>query len=105
MLNPIIVMTERRSRIVRRVDENTFDLTGELLFECFEGEEVVTEDETVIEKVVISHAVRRVIGLFRVFEQDTRLKPGPVLLPDPGEFEFGFVTHREDPTGFFLNAT
>lgn len=27
----------------------------------------------------------------RVFQQDARLQPGPVLLADPGEFEFGFA--------------
>ena len=36
---------------------------------------------------MIGHTVRRVVGLLRVFEQDTRFKSGPILLPDPGEFE------------------
>ncbi len=66
-------------------------LPGKLLFQRFECKKVVAEDETVIEQVVVGYTVRRVIGLLRVFEQDTRLKPGPVLLPDPGEFKFRFL--------------
>jgi hypothetical protein len=38
-------------------------------------------NQQVIEQVVVSHAVRRVIGLLRVFEQDARLKPGRFSFP------------------------
>ena len=51
MLNPIIVMLKRAAGIVRRVNEDAFDLAGELLFESFEGEEIVAEDEAVVEQV------------------------------------------------------
>jgi hypothetical protein len=86
-------MFESAAGVVRRVDVYAFDLTRELLFERFESKKVVAEDETIIEQVVIGHAVRRMIGLLRVFEQDARLKPRPVLLSNPGEFEFGFGCH------------
>src|SRR5712691_7962299 len=86
-------MRESGSSIVRRVNVDALDLTGELLFERFEGEEVVAEDETIVEKIVVSHAVRSVIGLFRVLQQNARLQLGPVLFANPGEFEFLLAGH------------
>ena len=44
--------------------------------------------EAIVEQVVVGHAVRRVVGLLQVLQQDARLQSGPVLLADPGEFEF-----------------
>ena len=93
VLNAIVVVLECAPGVVRRVDVDALDLAGELLFQRLEREQVVAEDEPVVEEVVIRDAVLRVVGLLRVFEQDARLKPGPVLLPDPGEFEFGFARH------------
>lgn len=58
MLNAIIVML-KRTCIVRRVNEDAFYLAGELLFERFEGEKIVAENEAVVEKVVIRHALSR----------------------------------------------
>ena len=55
----------------------------------FEGEEVVSEDKTVVENVVVCDAMRSVVRLFRVFKKDARLQPWPVLLPNPRQFEFG----------------
>jgi hypothetical protein len=89
----VVIVFKRRTRVERRVNINAFNLAAKFLFESFEGEKVIAEDETVIEEVVISHTVRGVMGFLRIFEQDTRLKPGPVLLPDPSEFEFGPVVH------------
>ena len=91
VLDAIIVMLKRTTRVIWRIDVNALDLAHALLFKGFESEKVVAKDETVIEQVVIGYTVWRVIGLLRVFEQNTRLKPGPVLLPDPGEFEFLLV--------------
>ena len=50
MLNPILVVFERDPGVVRWVDVDAFDLAGKLLFESFEGKQVVAEDETVIEQ-------------------------------------------------------
>src|ERR1035441_7974422 len=86
-------MTERAAGVVRRVDKLTLDLAGELLFERFEGEEIVAEDEAVIEEVVVRDAMPGVIRFLRVFEEDARLQPGPVFLPNPSEFEFLFLRH------------
>ena len=51
MLNPVIVVLERTAGVVRRVNVDALDLAGELLFERFEGEQIVAEDEAVIEQV------------------------------------------------------
>ena len=51
MFDAIIVMLEGAAGVLRRVDVDALDLAGELLFERFEGEEIVAEDEAVIEQV------------------------------------------------------
>lgn len=43
MFNGIIVILEGRSRVVGRINVDALDFAGELLFEGFEGEEVVEE--------------------------------------------------------------
>jgi hypothetical protein len=49
MLNTIVVMLERTTSVVRRVDEDALDFASELMFQRFEGKKIVTEDEAVIE--------------------------------------------------------
>ena len=93
MLDTIIILLECAAGVVRRVNKDALDLAGKLLFQRFEGQQIVAEDETVVEQVVIRDAMRGVIRLLRVFEQDARFQPRPVLLPDPGQFEFGFDRH------------
>ena len=51
MLNPIIIMGERATCVVRRIDIDALHLPRKLLFQRFEGEEVVAEDEAVVEEV------------------------------------------------------
>lgn len=90
MFKAVIKVGEGRSSVVRWVDVYTLDVAGELLFECFEGEKVVTEDEAVVEEVMVSHPVLRVIRLLCIFEQNARLQPRPILLPDPRQLQFLF---------------
>ncbi len=49
-----------------------------------ESQQIVSEDKTVVENVVVCHSVRSVVRLFRVFKKDARLQPWLVLLPNPG---------------------
>ena len=49
--------------------------------------QVVAEDEAVVEQIVVGDAMRGVAGLLRVLQQDARLQPRPILLPDPDQFE------------------
>jgi hypothetical protein len=91
MFNAIVVMLERCTRIVRRIDEDALDPSREFLFQRFEGEQVVAEYQPVIEQITVGHAMRGVISLCRVFKQYARLKPGPVLFADPCEFDSRFA--------------
>ena len=86
MFNPVIIMRERATGVVRRVNKNTLDLAGELLLKRFEGEEIVAEDEAVAKEVVVRDAVRRVIRPLRGFEQDARLQLRTHVLANPGQF-------------------
>jgi hypothetical protein len=81
-------MRERATGIVRWINEDALYLTRELLFECFEREQIIAEDESVIEVVIIRDTLLSVIRLFRFLKQDSRLKPRPVLFPNPGELKF-----------------
>jgi hypothetical protein len=67
MFDSVVVMLKSGTCIVRRVNIDALDLAGELLFERFEGKKVVTEDEAVIEKVVVGDSVRGVVGFVGIF--------------------------------------
>ena len=67
MLQTIIVLFKRGARVIRWIDKDTLDLTREFLFECFEGEEVITKNEAIIERVVVGHALMGVIRSSRRF--------------------------------------
>jgi len=67
---------------------------------------VIPWDKLVVEYVVTSDPVRGVVGLLRaclpkprrrqVLQQNARLQLRPVVLPNPGEFEFGFIHLAEE---------
>ena len=85
--------------VVRPIDVDALNFTSELLFQRFEGEEIVAEDEAVIEKVVVGNAVLGVVGVLRVLQQNPRLQLRPVLLSDPGEFQFSaLIAHLSQLT-------
>ena len=88
MLQPVVVMGEGAAGVVRRVDEHALHLARELLLQRLQRQQVVAEDQPVVEDVVVRHPVLRVVGLLRIFQQNARLQLRPVLLADPGEFEF-----------------
>jgi hypothetical protein len=88
-------MVECLSGIEWRIDIDALDLAGELLFERFEGEQIVAEDEAVVEAVVVRDAMLGVIRLLRVFEQDARLQPRPVLLSNPSQLQFLLFGHGD----------
>ena len=93
MLKSVVVMSKGTARVIRGVDEDALDLAGEPLLERFEGQQVVAEDEPIVEQVAIRDAMRRMVGVLTVLQQDARLQLRPVLLPDPGELEFRFLIH------------
>ena len=46
------------------------------------------QESTVVEEVVVGNALLGVVRLLRIFEQDARLQLRPLVLANPGEFEF-----------------
>lgn len=84
MLQPVVVMGKGATGVVGRVDEYTLHLAREFLLQRLQRQQVVAEDQAVIENVVFRHPVRRVIGLLRFLQQNSRLQPWSVFLPDPG---------------------
>ena len=94
MFHTVVVMCERGTRVVWRINEHAFDLACKLLLQCFEREEVVAKDQAVIKQVVVGDAVRRVIGYAGIFEQDARFEAETVFFTDPGEFQFLSIRHN-----------
>lgn len=86
-------MLEGTAGIVGRVDVDALDLPGELLLQRFECEQVIAKDKSVIEQVVVGNAMGGMVRLLTVLQQDARLQLRPVLLPDPGKFEFLLLRH------------
>lgn len=91
MLYRVVVMLKCIAGVIRRINVNALNLARELLFERFEGKEVVAENKSVVEDVVVRDSVLRVVRLLWVLQQDARLQLRPVFLPDPGEFELGLL--------------
>ena len=44
--------------------------------------------QSVVENIVISDSLRRMVRFARVFEQDARFQLGASVFANPGEFEF-----------------
>jgi hypothetical protein len=84
MFYAIIVMFKSTAGIVGRVYVDTFYFAGKFLFQGFEGEEVVAEDEAVVEDVFFAGAVLGVAAFGGVFQQDAGFEAGVVFLADPG---------------------
>ena len=95
MLNAIIVVLKCTSCVVWRTDVNTLQLPGVFLFERLEAKQIVPPDEHVVENILLRDPVRRMMRVLRHLQQNTRLQPRPVLLANPGEFEFLFFGGHE----------
>ncbi len=67
MLDSVIVMHESAAGIVRRVNVDALDLSCELLFEGFESEQIVAEDQPVIKDIVVADTMLGVIRFGWVF--------------------------------------
>lgn len=90
---PPAYSVECRTGVVRGGDVDALDLAGELGFQCFQGQQVVAENQAVVELVVLAHPLRSVIRLLRILQQNPRLQFRPVLFPDPGQFQFRFPAY------------
>ena len=100
MLHAIIIVIKCLPRVVRRINEHALDVAGEFLFESFQGEEIVAEDEAVVEEVGFPDTMRRVVRFLGILQQDAGFKPGTVFLADPSQFKARIVLgHGLNPAG------
>jgi hypothetical protein len=83
MFYAVIVMFKGAAGIVGRVYVDAFYFAGKFLFQGFEGEEVIAENEAVVEYVFFAGTVLGVAAFSGVFQQDTGFKAGAVFLADP----------------------
>jgi hypothetical protein len=72
------------SGVVGWIYVDTFYFAGKFLFQGFEGKEIVTEDQAVVEDVFFASAVWGVVAFDGVFQQDARFKAGAAFFADPG---------------------
>ena len=56
-------MGKGATSVVRRVDENAFHLASKLRFQCLERQQVITENESVVEDVVVRNPMLGVVRL------------------------------------------
>jgi hypothetical protein len=99
MLHPIIIMFKSTARVIWRINKNALNLPRELLLQRFQRKEVISEDQPIIENVMVAYAVLRMIRLLRLFEQNARLQPRPVLLPNPCQFKLLFILNHNSYAG------
>jgi hypothetical protein len=84
MFYPVVVMLKSTAGIVGRVDVDAFYFAGKFLFQGFEGQEVVAEDEAIVKHVFSTDAVLGMVAFGGVFQEDTGFEAGVVFFADPG---------------------
>lgn len=77
----VVVVLEGRAGIVRRVDVDALDFASVLLFEGFEGEQVVAVYEDIV-------GVGVAVAVFGFEQEQAGFEAGGVAFAEPGEFEF-----------------
>jgi hypothetical protein len=73
MLKPIVVVCERTTCVVWRVNEYALHLAGKILLKGFQGQQVVAKDQVIIEAVLFRNAKPCMIAMCGVGEQYTWL--------------------------------
>jgi hypothetical protein len=81
VFDAVVIMLKCLPCIERRVNVDALYFAGEILFECFEGEEVVAVDEHIFCGVSAD-------AVFGVVEEDAGFELRFVSFANPGEFEF-----------------
>ena len=94
MLQAVFVVFKRSSSIIWWVNIDTLNLPCKLLLQRFQRQQIIPMYQYVIENVMLTHPVRRMVRLLRVFDENPWLQPWPVVFPNPGEFEFRVLTQR-----------
>ena len=77
--------------VKRGINVNAFNLAAKLMFQCLQGQQVVAEDQPVVEQILLCHPITRMVRQILILQQDARLQSRPILLANPGQFEFLFL--------------
>ena len=91
------IMRKRRAGVVRRINVDALDLARKFLLQRLKRQQVIAENQPVIENIIFGNSVRRMVRLRRIFDEYSGLQLRPVLLADPGEFEFILVIRHRFP--------
>lgn len=86
MFETVVVVFERASCVIRRIDIDALHLPAEFLFKRLQCEKIVPKDESVIEPIISRPSKCRVIGFLWVVKEDSGLQARPDLLVHPDEF-------------------
>src|SRR5690554_3290579 len=78
MFKPIVVVCKCIACVVGWVNEYALNFPSKFLLQCLQRQQVVPEDQSVVEDVVISYSLFSVVRLLWFFEQDARLQLGPL---------------------------
>ena len=97
MLDPVIVVLERTPRVVWRIDEHALHLPGELLLQRLQREQVVPLNEHVVEPVAVAHPLGRVVRQRRIFHENPRFQPRPLVLANPCKLQLLLARHSTNP--------
>ena len=84
MFETVIVCSKCAAGIIWRIDVNASDLSSKFMFQRLQRKEVISEDQLVIEDVILRDALFGVMGQILVLDQNPGLKARPILLPNPG---------------------
>jgi hypothetical protein len=68
MLYAIVILGERDPSVVWRINVDALNLSGKLLFQGLQREQVVSEDQTVVKDILLTEAVCCMIGKISVLQ-------------------------------------
>src|SRR5713101_2326360 len=102
VFNAIVIVIQGLLRVEGRININTLYLAIEFLLQRLECQQVVPVDQYIVENIILTHPMRRMVRLLWVFDENPRLQPWPVVFPNPGEFEFRVLSQRCVPLAWLI---
>ena len=93
MLEAVVVVRKRASRVVRWIDEHAFHFSRELALKSFQRQQVVAENQSIVEEITPRNPADCVKALGRLLQQNTRFQVGADIFVYPGEFELLTFLH------------
>src|SRR5580693_7822241 len=93
MFQSVIVMLERATSVIWRVNENTFHLPGKPLFQSLQTKKVVTKNKLVVKNIIVRRALLGMERVRRILKQDARLQARPLVFPDPRKLQSRLLRH------------